>query len=245
MTTAPIAAQLAAAILGTGLMAADSAHTAELEEEAAMMTAAIREHEAQKMQQTTGALDYKYASAEREVGYAIKIAAAITAAQDDMQKLAWLLERQGMDKEAIGALIGGLARGAGAALKGLGGAAQAAGRLQIPGTPPAPQMIQRAGAWVGRQAQSMQGAGSRLMAAAPKAAPATAAAAAAPVAGAGKPLMSMATKGKLMAGGALAGVGYMGMKGMQATRDYMMQPTGAYHGAPVQQNVNQYGYPQY
>lgn len=233
---APIGAQLVAALLGMGLAAADSAHVAELKEEAAIMNEALRAHEASRMRQTTSMLDRKYASAERELLDAVKVAAAISVAQDDMDKLAYLLERQGMDKEAIGAILGGLARGAGAALKGLGGAASAAARLKIPGTPAAPPLLQRAGAWVGRQGAAAQKAGTRLSSVAPSAAT--------PAAG-GKPFLSAATKGKLLAGGALAGVGYTGMKGMQAARDYMMAPTGAYHGAPIQHEVNQFGYAQY
>ena len=269
---APIAAQLAAAILGVSLMAADSEHVEEQQAEAAAMTEAIRFHEAEKMRQTTGMLDRKYASAEAQASQAIKIAAAMTMAGPDREKLAHLLELQGMDKEAIGAFIGGLARGAGAALKGIGGAAQAAGRLQMPTTgtqrlmsaagtaaPKAPGMfagntarmlhaggetaakgpgmLQRAGGWLQGKGQQLGAAGAR-----PAAAPA--AAAAAPAAAKGKPLLSMATKGKLMAGGAIAGAGYLGMKGMQGARDYMMAPT-QHTTAPVMHNVNQYGYPQY
>jgi hypothetical protein len=269
----PIAAQLAAAILGTSLMAADSEHVEEQQAEAEAMNEAIRYHEAEKMRQTTGMLDRKYASAEAQASHAIKIAAAMTMAGPDLEKLAHLLELQGMDKEAIGALIGGLARGAGAALKGIGGAAQAAGRLQMPTTgtqrlmsaagtaaPKAPGMfagntarmlhaggetaakgpgtLQRAGGWLQGKGQQLQAAGAR-----PAAAAAPAAQAAAPAAK-GKPLLSMATKGKLMAGGALAGAGYVGYKGMQTARDYMMAPS-QHTTAPVMQNVNQFGYPQY
>jgi hypothetical protein len=242
MPATPIAAQLAAAILGTSLMAADQAHTSELDAEAAVMNQAMAELEARKMRQTIGSLDSKYASAEREAGRAIKIAAAMTVAQGDLEKLAWLLEAQGMDKEAVNAFLGGLARAGGAALKGIGGAVSAAGRLSIPHTPASPQLLQRAGSWVGRQAHAAEGAGARLMAAAPKAAPV---AAAAPLAAAAsKPLISTGTKAKLLAGGALAGVGYMGLKGMQSARDFMMAPTG-HSEAPIMNNVNELGYPQY
>jgi uncharacterized membrane protein YebE (DUF533 family) len=148
-----------------------------------------------------------------------------------------------MDKEAIGQLLGGLARAGGAALKGIGGAASAAARLQIPGTPAAPQLLQRAGSAVGRAGQAAQSTGSRLMATGAKAAPA--AAAAAPAAAAGKSLFSAATKGKLLAGGALAGAGYLGYKGLQATRDFMMAPSGHNHAPGPMNNVNEYGYPQY
>lgn len=245
LMTAPIAVQLAAAILGTGLMAADSEHVEELRSEADAMNQALRVHEAEKMRQTTRSLDSKYASAEAETLRLVKIAAAMTVAGDDLEKLAHLLELQGMDKEAIGALIGGLARGAGAALRGLGGAASAAARLKVPGTPAAPAALQRAGNWVGQQGQAMQNAGTRLGALGAKAAPAAAAAApAAQGAAKSKPLIGWGTKGKLLAAGGLAGAGYVGMKGMQAARDYMMAPSG-HAGAPIQHDVNQFGYPQY
>lgn len=243
----PGAARLIAALLGTGLLASDQAHTAELEREAALMTEAARELEERKMRQTIGALDQKYASAEREVGRAVKIAAAITASRMGSAELLTLLGQQGMDKEALDVLAP-LARAGGSVLKGIGGAASAAGRLgrqlqQGPGP------LMRAGGW-------LSGKGHALSAAGAKAAPALkatenvlqeaapAAAAAAPAAAKAKPLMSMGTKGKLLAGGALLGTGYVGMKGMQAARDFMMAPS-EHHGAPVMQNVNQYGYPQY
>jgi hypothetical protein len=273
-----MAAKLVAALLGTGLLASDQEHTGELEREAELMTAAARELEERKMHQTIGALDQKYASAEREVGRAIKIAAAIAAAQGDQTKLASLLEQQGMDKEAIGEFLGPLAQRAGAAaLKGIGGAASAAGRLKMPttgtqrllaasggapapgrlagntakllhaggetaasvGVPQGPGVLQRAGGWLQGKGQALQQAASAgAPAAAAKVAPAAA------VASAGKPLISAGTKGKLLAGGALLGAGYVGMKGMQAARDFMMAPGGHSH-TPIQQNVNEYGYPQY
>lgn len=255
----PGAARLIAALLGTGLLASDQAHTAELEREAALMTEAMRELEEQKMRQTIGALDQKYAAAEREIGRAVKIAAAIAA--------------QRMDKEAFD-VLGPLARAGGAALKGIGGAASAAGRLKMPttgtqrllaasggaapgrlagntakflhaggetaasvGATKGPGVLQRAGGWLQRQGEGLDFRG-RMAQAAPaaKAAPAAA--------GAGTSLMSAATKGKLLAGGALLGAGYVGMKGLQSARDFMMAPS-EHHGAPVMQNVNQYGYPQY
>jgi hypothetical protein len=66
-----------------------------------------------------------------------------------------------------------------------------------------------------------------------------------------KPLISTGTKAKIGLGvagaGLAAGTGYAGYKGLQATRDYMMQPSqqgagqwGGYGPQPVS-NVNQYG----
>jgi len=217
----PIAAQLAAAILGTSLMASDQMHVSQLQEEAAMMTEAMRELEARKMSQTTGALNPKYASAEREISHAVKIAAAITTARGDHELLSYLLEQQGIDKEA--GFIGGMARAVVPGIKRLGGAI--AGGARAAG-------------------QSVAGAAGRLMPSAAKAAPA----AAAPVATAAaksKPLISMGTKAKIIGGGAILGAGYTGMKVLQTARDYMMMPGGGHQGPPVMNNVNQYGYAQY
>jgi hypothetical protein len=61
-----------------------------------------------------------------------------------------------------------------------------------------------------------------------------------------KPLIGW--KGKALGGAALLGTGYVGMKGVQATRDYMMTPTGGYgsssYGAPsgARYAPSQYGY---
>ena len=108
----PIAAQLAAAILGGSLMASDSAHVAEQQAEAEALNEAGRQYEAARMSQTIGALDYKYA--EAELSKLVKRAAVATASS--------------MDKVAFGAL---LTRAVGAARKGIGGAASAAPRFRI------------------------------------------------------------------------------------------------------------------
>ena len=102
-----------------------------------------------------------------------------------------------------------------------------------------PGVLQRTGGWLQGKGQALQQAGS---AKAPAAAIQAAAPAAAPAAaGASKPLLN---RGKLLAGGALAGAGYVGFKGMQTARDYMMAPS--HHAtAPIMQNVNEFGYPQY
>lgn len=156
----PIAHQLAAAIMGTGLMLSDHAHVQELEQEAAMMTEMSREYEARKMDQTISALDPKMAAARAILEPAIKVAAA-----------------------------------AAVALRSTGGAAQAADRLKLGGI--------------------------------------------------GGSLLGGVTKAKVLGGGALLGAGYLGMKGLQATRDYMTIPSGTHHAPGPPNNVNSAGYPEY
>lgn len=105
----PIAAQLAAAILGIGVLESDRAHVAEQDQEAAMMNEVLRELEARKMDQTISALKH----AEALLGPAVKAAA---------------MEAAHLDKTSMP--MAGTLVGAGRALKqGFGGAAQAAGRL--------------------------------------------------------------------------------------------------------------------
>lgn len=168
---APIAAQLAAAILGGSLLDSDRAHVQEQQAEAEAMNEAARQYEAMKMEQTLSPLDYRYVN-HMFMG---------------LPKQAALATAQSMDKVALGGLVGGLTRAAGLVRKGIGGAASAAGRL-------VPQV---------------------------------------------------STGTKLMGAGALLGAGYLGAKGLQATRDYMMIPSGSHHGPPIMNNVNEYGYPQY
>lgn len=105
----PIAAQLAGAILGVSLLESDREHVAEREAEAEMMNHAFRVLEARKMSQTINALK----TAEAVIGEVVKTAAAAAS---------------GMDKLALGGIIGGLSRLG----KSLGGAAPAAARLQSP-----------------------------------------------------------------------------------------------------------------
>lgn len=108
--TQPIAAQLAAAILGIGVLESDRAHVAEQDQEAEAMNEVLRELEARKMHQTISSL--KYAAAA--LGPVVKAAAMEASAQ--------------LDKTSMP--IASSIIGAGRALKqGFGGAAQAAGRL--------------------------------------------------------------------------------------------------------------------
>jgi hypothetical protein len=61
-----------------------------------------------------------------------------------------------------------------------------------------------------------------------------------------KPLLSWKTKGKILGAGALGLGGYAGYKGLQTTRDYMMQPTYASNAwggqGQMPGQLSQYGY---
>lgn len=220
------------------------------------------------MQQTIDALSTrKMASAERSVDLAVKVAAAMVVTGGDPEKLAALLEADGMDKEALGAILGGLARAGGAALRGLGSGVSAAGRMRMPTTgtqrlmaasntapkapgmfagntqrmlhaggeavPQGPGMLQRAGGW-------LQQKGQQVAAAAPTAQPKPAAQPAS------RPLIGAGTKLKMLGGAAALGTGYVGYKGLQTARDYMMAPPHhSSYGTPMAHDVNQYGYPQF
>jgi hypothetical protein len=103
------------------------------------------------------------------------------------------------------------------------------------------------GALLGRLGRMLPTTGTSRLLAAQKAAPAAATPAATE---GGRKLFGW--KSKLLGAAALGGTGYMGFKGMQAARDYMMMPTG-YGGVggrwgarpPLQHRVSQYGYPVY
>jgi hypothetical protein len=227
-------------------MAADRADQQEVLQEAEMMTQASREYEARKMDQTISALNPKMAAAQVIVGDMLKVAAIVVTADGDAEKMAYLLDLHGIDKESGigGQLLGGLARAGGAALKGLGGAASAAGRL-LPAAESAATkapLLQRASGWLNAKGANMAQKGVAMAAAGPAA---VAAAPAAAAANGGKPLLSGMTKAKLLGGGAVLGAGYLGMKGLQAGRDYMLQPSGTHEGPPIQNNVGREGYPVY
>lgn len=116
----PIAARLAAAILGVSLLESDSNRVEEVQQTAEAMNEVFRELEARKMSQTTGALKH----AEVMLQSIVKAAAQASA---DL-----------MAKEAMGipaAILGGAVRAGSAFKKGFGGAAQAAGRLMPAGSP--------------------------------------------------------------------------------------------------------------
>lgn len=127
----PIAAQLAAAILGVGVLENDRQHVAQLEEEAELMNEELRGLEARKMDQTISALKH----AEVELGLVVK-AAAMEAA---------LL----MNKMSAGGLglVGAAVR------RSIGGAAQAAGRLM-----PAGSKAQKSWVGLGTKAKVLGGA---------------------------------------------------------------------------------------
>lgn len=183
-----------------------------------------------------------------------------------------VLEEEGMDKEAIGALIGRMAAGMGKAM-GAGGRRLAGTATQraVGKTGPltglgmkmrgagvkmrgAGQRWQRYG--MGATGRFQQAAAKQGLIKTPKAAVPAAAAKAGPAAAAArtgaaatksKPLISWKTKAKILGGGAALGAGYVGYKGLQAGRDYMMQPTyasQAWGGSSgrLPTSINPYGY---
>lgn len=101
---APIAARLAAAILGVGILNADAEHVSTQQAEAEEMNAQLRMLESQKMDQTISALKHAQAMIE------------------PMLKAAAIASAELMQKEAIAVRVG------------FGGAAQAAGRLMPAGS---------------------------------------------------------------------------------------------------------------
>jgi hypothetical protein len=233
-------AGLAATALGYGAIAQDQNHVSELMAQAEMMNQASRIFEEQKMRQTISALEPKLASVAAEAGVA--------------------LVRAGMNKEAVLGLLG---RGAGALVQGAGKAVGALGKstktqsflraARQQGVAPTGVSGGVGGALRGAGVK-MQQAGKQLKApsAAGSAAPAMPQAATAVAATAKKksePLIGLGTKAKILGAAGLAGAGYAGLKGVQATRDYMMTPSGhsAYgRGVPrLMHNVNEQGYPQY
>jgi hypothetical protein len=117
----PIAAQLALAILGVSLLGSDHQHVVEQKAEAEMLTAAFRELEARKMDQTISALKH----AEAQIGLAVKAAA---------MEAATAMDKVSMPFAGLG----------GAIKKGIGGAAQAAGRL-VPKLSPTQKAVGAAG----------------------------------------------------------------------------------------------------
>lgn len=220
------------------------------------------------------------------VRYASASGAALARMAMSNPELIAELEKQGMDKEAIGALLGRLAGGLGKAMGGAGRrlAGSTMSRAVGKAGPLSGLGMKMRGAGVGMQRAGQQwqrygmGATGRFQQAAAKmgvkptltpqqataqaarraakAAPSGPAAAAArtaakPAAAAApaaksKPLLSWKTKGKILGAGAALGAGYLGYKGLQATRDYMMQPTYTSRswggGGPLPSGINPYGY---
>lgn len=241
-----------APLASMGLAHHESQRAAQQQQEAEIMNYMFRQAEHQRLQQTIAGL--KGASAREEY---IKIAENVgrRLAHQTRDELAALMEKAAsgaelteLEKEALigaGLLakgLGALGRGLGSAGKSLGwGATGTIGRgglAQTIGT-----KMRTAGA--GLRTKGLQLAGT-------KAAPAAAAGAAAPAAAAAskaKPLIGWGTKAKIGLGALGLGAGYAGYKGLQAAKDYMMQPTAAstwgHHTPGPPANVNQFGYPAY
>lgn len=114
------------------------------------------------------------------------------------------------------------------------------------GKAPASSFTPPPGTPIGQRIKAQFSPTARLQAAGGEAAPAAAAAApAAAQAAKAKPWVSTGTKLKLLGGAGLLGAGYMGYKGLQATRDYMMVPSGQSQWGPgyaPRAGVTEYGY---
>lgn len=153
-----------------------------------------------------------------------------------MTKMASGEELTELEKEAlVGTLMKGLGKGLGAVGKKVGwggsGSFGKGGLAQKAGT-----KVRQWGA--GLRTKGLQRAGIKAM---PEAA--------AGAASKSKPLIGWGTKAKIGLGVAGLGAGYAGYKGLQAAKDYMMQPTAASswgaHGVTPMKNVNQLGYAAY
>jgi hypothetical protein len=217
-----MAAQIAASVLGLGLMVDDKEHREQLKQEAEMVNRANRAMEANRMAATINAFTGgppnagagKYAAA---AGQSMAKIAAFRAGEiewDDLEE---------MEKQAIG---GALASLAGKATLGAGKLFGRTGKLvqKAPGMQGFGKGMRRAGGRVGQAGSKMQQWGQ-----------------------AQKPMLEW--RGKAALGAGMLGAGYLGYKTLQTGRDYMMRPTashqrwGAYR--PVPTRVSQYGYPQY
>lgn len=195
----PPAARIAASILGVGAMAGDAHHVKKLRQEAALLTQAIREHEAMRMQPAIAGLTRGRIPQGQPI-----------LPSDDID-LADLEASMPMD----------LLKGGSAELSALGiSLGKTLAKIAAPSFAP------------GELKKEAIVLGSLLKPAAeavPKA----------------KPLLSMGTKAKLLGGAGLLGAGYMGYKGMQTARDYMMMPSGQSNWGPgyaPRAGVTEYGY---
>jgi hypothetical protein len=191
-------------------------------EEAELMNNMARAYEAMRMHPTIQPLRESRELVNHEVPRDLNF----KGGSADLQTVVRTMAKNGwaeLEKDAFGmAMMGNILKNVGSKLQsftGTGRLAQAAGTAS--GT-------------IGGLGTKMLGKGTGMAAAAAK--PAS------------KPFMSMGTKAKVLGGGALMGAGYAGYKGLQATRDYMMTPSGGgnFHGGgSIPQSVNQYGYAGY
>lgn len=237
-------AQIAAPLLGIGLMAHDLKHQSNLVAEAERMNESARYFEAKKMEDTISSLGGvmpKQAELE-QVGVTLAKFACVDT-KTLLEKVAAGNALSGMEKEAIGALLGRLGAGAGKMLSQGGGAlTRAGGRLQQAGQAVSKKVPG------GAVRPSQGGLGAKPAGGPYRTAAKPSAGQLAPAAASGKeqPLLGGMTKAKLLGTAGLLGAGYAGYKGLQAVRDYMMVPTGARqqwgYGAPLRHNVTAYGY---
>ncbi len=210
------------------LMSSDSKHRESQAREAQLLNQMFQQLEAQRQEDTKAALSGKgrMLSPQGQASQQLNSMGAYRDMMSLMDKrgsatLAYAAAQavDGMDKEAIGALFGGLAQSAGKALgqvvtkaKGTAGALKGAPKAVAPKVP-----------GVG----GTQGVAQAAQAAKAK-----------------KPLIGWKTKAVVGAGA--LGTAYTGYKGMQAARDYMMAPTYTSNawggGGMLRGGVNQYGY---
>ena len=223
-------------VAGTAaLVGADSKHRERQLQEAAVLNQLFRELEAEKQRGTQDALSGK--------GSALSPQGQAAQQLNSMQSYHGMLSLmdkggsalsglaiealEGMDKEAIGALLGGVAKGMGKMLGGAG--AKAPGVVgKLKGAPRA----------VGPKAAGLPGTQGVAQAAQASRGPGV-------LAGA-KKAVTPGWKSKALVGGAALGAAYTGYKGLQTARDYMMQPTYASNNwggtGTLRGPVNQYGY---
>lgn len=264
----PPAARIAAGALGFGMMYKDREHQQRMLAEARMMNAIARELEAKKMRATISSLESAEPDTRRinhdaprgddmdysEYGDLFKGGSGIGKF---MAKHA-AGELTEMDKEALGGgMLGKMVAGAGKMVSGLGKGLRKGftptGRLQTAALSEGaqfaqavqPGLRQRAGQALTRAGRGTQRAGIKMQRAAVPAVAGTVAKAAPEVAAKSKPLIGLGTKAKIGLGAGVLGVGYLGAKGVQGARDYMMQPTYSSqqwgHGN-IKQQPSAYGY---
>lgn len=219
--------------MGTAaLMASDSKHRARQAQEAQLLNHMFQQLEAQRQEGVKSGLSGKgqMLSTRGQAAGQLNDMAAYQSMMGLMKHGSTPLAdaaKEAMDKEAFGAaMVGGIAKGLS---KMVGGAKKAVGGLKSAPKAVAPKVPGVAGTQgVAQAAQAAKGPGVIDRAK--------------NLAGALKP----GWKGKAalaLGGGAAA---YTGYKGLQATRDYMMQPTytsNAWGGRGMMRGgVNQYGY---
>ena len=208
------------------LMRGDAQHRTRQLQEASVLNQMFRELEARKQRSIQDSFSGRGQTLSPQ-GQAAQQLNSMQAYQGMMSLMNKRGSVGGMDKEAFGALLGGLAKGFGKMLGGAG--TKAPGVVsKLKGTPKA--MAPR-----GVSLPGTQGVAQAAQAAKPPGVLASA-----------KKAVTPGWKTKALVGGAALGTAYTGAKGMQAARDYMMQPTYASNNwggtGMLRGPVNEYGY---